>query len=263
LEVVAHRIVWSMLFLALLVTVTGRWREIVAALRTPRTIGLLLVTTLLIFANWLVFIYAVERGEVLQSSLGYFITPLVNVLLGVIFLRERLRRWQVVSLVLAMAGVALLTLRFGQLPWVALVLAGTFGLYGLLRKTAAVDALIGLSLETFIAGPLALAYLVSLGASGQGAFPAASLHDNLLLPLAGVVTAVPLLLFAAAARRLKLATMGFMQYITPSIHFLLAVALFGELFTATHLLAFGAIWTGLALYTWSVLRFGGEGRGAA
>jgi chloramphenicol-sensitive protein RarD len=251
LEVVAHRIVWSMLFLALLVTVTGRWGEIGSALRVAKTFSTLCATTVLIAANWLVFIYAIGQGEVLQSSLGYFINPLVNVFLGYVLLGERLHRWQIVSLVLAMTGVVLPAVRYGQVPWIALALAVSFGLYGLLRKTVAVDSLVGLSIETFLAGPVALLFLVKLGYSGQAAFLAGSLHDNLILPLTGVVTAVPLLLFTAAARRLRLVTMGFLQYITPSLHFLLAVWVYGERFTATHLVSFLCIWAGLALYSWS------------
>ncbi|RII29182.1 MAG: EamA family transporter RarD [Geobacter sp.] len=253
LEVVSHRIVWSMLFLALLVTGTRRWREIGAAFRTPKTILTLSGTTLLIAANWLIFIFAVEKGEVLQSSLGYFMNPLVNVFLGFALLGERLRRWQTVSLVLAASGVLIMSLRVGQIPWIALLLAVTFGLYGLLRKTAVVDSLVGLSIETFLAAPAALAFLCWLGMAGKGAFLAGSLHDDLILPLAGVVTAVPLLWFTAAARRLRLATMGFLQYITPSIQFILAVWAFGEKFTPTHLIAFSCIWGGLALYSWSAL----------
>lgn len=253
LEVVAHRIVWSMLFLALLVTMSGRWGEIRSAVRVPKTFITLCATTVLIAANWLVFIYAIGQGHVLQSSLGYFITPLVNVFLGYALLGERLHRWQTVSLLLAVTGVVLLAVRYGQLPWIALVLAVSFGLYGLLRKTVAVDSLVGLSIETFLAGPVALLFLVDRGVAGQGAFLAGSLHDSLLLPLAGVVTAVPLLLFTAAARRLRLATMGFLQYITPSLHFLLAVWVYGERFTTTHLITFLCIWTGLALYSWSAI----------
>ena len=253
LEVVSHRIVWSMLLLALLVTVTRRWREIGAAVRRPRIILTLCGTTFLIAANWLIFIFAIERGEVLQSSLGYFMTPLVNVFLGFALLGERLRRWQIVSLVLAASGVLVLSFRVGQIPWIALVLAASFGLYGLLRKTVAVDSLVGLAIETLVAAPVAFVFLCWLGWGGKGAFLAGSLHDNLILPLAGVVTAVPLLWFTAAARRLRLATMGFLQYITPSIQFILAVWAFGERFTPTHLIAFGCIWGGLALYSWSAI----------
>jgi chloramphenicol-sensitive protein RarD len=254
LEVVAHRIVWSMLFLVLLVSIKGRWRELRAALRVRSTCITLCATTLLIAVNWLVFIHAVAVGQVLQSSLGYFITPLVNIILGFVVLGERLRPVQVLSILLAAAGVLVLTLRVGQLPWIALVLAVTFGLYGLLRKTAAVDSLLGLTIETCLAAPVALLFLVQTAWSGTGAFLDGTLSHNLLLPLAGVVTAVPLLFFAAAARRLRMATIGFLQYLTPSIHFLLAVALFGEPFTVSHRFAFACIWSGLVLYGWSTLR---------
>ena len=184
LEVVSHRIAWSMLFLVILVTGTRRWSEIGAAFRTPKTVLTLSGTTLLIAANWLIFIVAIEKGEVLQSSLGYFMNPLVNVFLGFALLGERLRRWQTVSLVLAASGVLIMSLRVGQIPWIALLLAVTFGLYGLLRKTAAVDSLVGLSIETFLAAPAALAFLGWLGMTGKGAFLTGSLHDSLILPLA-------------------------------------------------------------------------------
>jgi chloramphenicol-sensitive protein RarD len=202
----------------------------------------------------LVFIYAVGQGQVLQSSLGYFITPLVNVLLGMVFLRERLRRLQVVSLLLAVAGVGLLTVRVGAVPWISLALAASFGLYGLLRKTAHVESLAGLLVETLLTGPLALAYLIWLGAHGRGAFPGAVDQGALWLPLAGVLTATPLLLFAAAARRLPLATIGFLQYLTPSLQFALAVLAYGEQFTTTHMVTFILIWSGLALYTADAVR---------
>jgi chloramphenicol-sensitive protein RarD len=186
---------------------------------------------------------------VLQSSLGYFMTPLVNVLLGMIFLRERLRPLQLASLLLAMAGVGLLTMRVGAVPWISLILAVTFGLYGLLRKTVRVESLAGLLVETLLTGPLALAYLAWLAMQGIGAFPAALDRGALLLPLVGVMTATPLLLFASAARRLRLATIGFLQYLTPSMHFALAVLLYHEPFTHVHLMTFILIWSGLALYS--------------
>lgn len=253
LEVVAHRIVWSMLLLALLVTLTGRWSEIRSALRVGRTFLTLCCSTVLITMNWLIFIYAIERGEVLQSSLGYFMNPLVNVFLGFALLGERMQRWQAVSVGLALAGVALSALRVGEVPWIALVLAVTFGLYGLLRKTVAVDSLVGLSIETFLAGPVALFFLAHLELTGRGAFLHGPFETSTLLVLSGVVTAVPLLLFTAAARRLRLMTIGFLQYITPSLHFLLAVRVFGETFTAAHLFTFMCIWSGLALYSWSAI----------
>ncbi|QEM69853.1 EamA family transporter RarD [Geobacter sp. FeAm09] len=254
LEVVAHRIVWSVFFLLALAALSGRWGEVRAAFASRRVLLTLAGSTTLITVNWLVFIYAVGQGQVLQSSLGYFITPLVNVLLGMVFLRERLRPLQMISLLLAVAGVGLLTLRVGAVPWISLALAASFGLYGLLRKTAHVESLAGLLVETLLTGPLALAYLVWLALHGQGAFPAAVERGALWLPLAGVLTATPLLLFAAAARRLRLATIGFLQYLTPTLHFALAVLVYGEPFTPAHMLTFILIWSGLALYTADAVR---------
>jgi chloramphenicol-sensitive protein RarD len=248
-EVVSHRIVWSVLFLLALAAASDRWGEVRAAFASRRVTLTLVGSTTLITINWLVFIYAVDQGQVLQSSLGYFMTPLVNVLLGMVFLRERLRPLQIVSLLLAVAGVGLLTARVGAVPWISLVLASTFGLYGLLRKTANVEPLAGLLVETLLTGPLALAYLVWLGVHGQGSFPAAVDKGALWLPLAGFLTATPLLLFAAAARRLRLTTIGFLQYLTPSLHFALAVLAYGEPFTPDLMLTFILIWSGLALYT--------------
>ncbi len=254
LEMVSHRVVWSLLFLLLLTSLRGEWTAVRAALSERRTFLTLTVTSCLIATNWLVFIYAVETNEILQSSLGYFITPLVSVLLGRCFLGERLRRGQLVGLILAVCGVALQAARFGRFPWIALVLAATFGTYGLLRKTARVEAQAGLMVETAVAGPLALAYLLWLRLHGEGSFLAGSLSDDLLLPLAGVITSLPLIAFAAAARRLRLATIGFLQYITPTFHFLLAVVFYGEPFTPGHLVSFLCIWAGLACYSVDALR---------
>jgi chloramphenicol-sensitive protein RarD len=172
------------------------------------------------------------------------------VLLGIIFLGERLRRLQIVSLAFAVAGVIILTLHLGSVPWISLVLAITFALYGLLRKIVPTGALTGLSVETLLLFPAAFGYLIYLGVTGKGAFPSATIGDNILLPLAGVITAIPLLWFSAAARRLSLASIGFMQYITPTIHFLLAVLVFAEPFSRTHLAGFACIWTGLLLYSY-------------
>ena len=254
LEVVSHRIAWSLALLLAVVILRGRFAELRHAFRTPRTLGTLVATALLISTNWLVFIIAVEHGQVLQSSLGYFITPLVNVLLGFLFLKERLRGWQRASLLLAMAGVLILTVAGGSVPWAALILAFTFGSYGLLRKVVAVDSLLGLTVETLVLGPVAVGYLLFLAGAGRSAFLAGPPSLTVLLASAVVVTSVPLLLFAAAARRLRLATIGFLQYLTPSLHFLLAVALYGEPFTPVHLASFACIWAGLLLYSWDALR---------
>jgi len=253
LEIVCHRIFWSAVFLCLLVALRRRLGEIGATLADRAMLLTLCGSTLLIAGNWLVFIYAVQIGEVLQSSLGYFITPLLSVLLGFLFLGERLSRWQQLSVLLALIGVLSLTVQYGRPPWIALFLAGSFGLYGLLRKIARIDALIGLTVETLLLAPLALGGIVWFVAGGQAGFLNGTPRLDLLLPLSGVVTAIPLLCFIGAARRLRLATTGFLQYITPSLHFLLAVGLYHEPFSRAHLLSFLFIWAGLAVYSGEAL----------
>ncbi|NOQ50982.1 MAG: EamA family transporter RarD [Desulfuromonadaceae bacterium] len=249
LEIVSHRIFWSVVFLFILVSGKQQLGNLWGTLRDRSTLLTLCGSTLLIATNWLVFIYAVQRGEVLQSSLGYFITPLLSVLLGFVFLRERLTRWQQLSVLLALLGVLNLTFQHGRFPWIALILATTFGLYGLLRKLAKVDAMIGLTVETLLLGPIALGYILYLANLQQGNFLAGTLRLDILLPLSGVVTAVPLLLFVGAARRLQLSTIGFLQYITPSLHFILAVGLYGEPFSQGHFISFLFIWAGLGIYS--------------
>ncbi len=261
LEVVSHRICWSAAFLLLLVGLSHRLGPLWHVVRERGTLLTLGGSTLLIAANWSVFIVAVQRGQVLQSSLGYFMTPLISVLLGFLFLRERLSLWQRISVGLAALGVLNLALRHGSIPWIALVLATTFGLYGLLRKLARVDALLGLTIETLLLTPFALGYLIYLKFTDQGVFLAGYPDLNLLLPLAGVVTALPLLGFIGAARRLRLATIGFLQYITPSLHFLLAVGLYNETFSRSHLISFLCIWAALVVYTADAL-WQGMGRGS-
>ena len=254
LQVVSHRIIWSALFLGVLITLRRGWGEVSAALSARGTVLLLVTTALLIATNWLVFIIAVGHNEVLQSSLGYFMTPFVSVILGVALLKERLRRLQVMALVLALIGVALITAQQSGPPWAALTLAITFGTYGLLRKVAGVDALAGLAIETFILAPAAAGYLVYVELHGAGSFGHAGGGADTLLICAGVVTSLPLLLFAAAARLLRLATIGFLQYLTPTLHFLIAVALYREPFTAANLASFVFIWLGLLLYSLNALR---------
>jgi chloramphenicol-sensitive protein RarD len=244
-RVVAHRVVWSTLFLALLLLAGRRWGEVRRVLRSRTAVLMLGATTLLIGANWLIFIWAVAAGRVLDASLGYFVTPLVSVFLGVVFLREALSHSRVVALTLAAVGVGILALRFGQVPWVALALALSFGLYGLLRKVVQADAEVGLLIETALLAPFCLAYL--LLASGGEALPRGA--TGWLLVACGPVTTLPLLWFTHGARRLPLSTVGFLQYLSPSLQFLLAVALFREPFTLWHLGAFVFIWAGLAVFT--------------
>ena len=254
LEIVCHRIVWSAVFLLLLVFFQRRTGKLIRTLVDGKILMTLCCSTLLIACNWFVFMFAVQGDQVLQSSLGYFITPLLSVAFGFIFLGERLSRWQQLSCLFAASGVLYLILGYGQVPWIAFLLATSFGLYGLLRKVAKVDALIGLTVETLLLAPFATGYLVYLSKVGQPAFLSGSTSYNLLLPLAGVVTAIPLLFFIAAAQRLRLATIGFMQYLTPSLHFVLAVVAFSEPFSRDQLISFLLIWIGLAIYSADILR---------
>jgi chloramphenicol-sensitive protein RarD len=257
LQVVAHRVVWSLLFLFLLIAILRRVADVRAALKSGRSLLILVTTALLIAANWLIFIIAIDHAQILQASLGYFITPFVNILLGFLFLKERLRRMQLFGLLLATCGVILITVQYGRIPWAALTLALTFGSYGLLRKIVAVDALVGLTVETLLVAPIAVGYLIFVSYNGTGAFPFAGIKINSLLMFAGVVTAVPLLLFATAARSLKLATVGFLQYIAPTLQFLLAVLVYGESFTLSNLCSFILIWGGLCFYSvdaWLAMR---------
>jgi len=249
LEIVSHRIFWSLAFLFLLLGLKKQLGTIIAPLKDRSTLLTLCGSTLLIATNWLVFIFAVQRGEVLQSSLGYFMTPLFSVLLGFIFLKERLNWRQQLSVLLAAIGVLNLAFHQGQFPWIALVLASSFGFYGLLRKLAKVDATVGLTIETLLLAPLALAYILFLGSTQQGHFLTGTLRLDLLLPLAGVITAVPLLLFVVAARSLQLTTISFLQYITPSLHFLLAIRLYHEPFSANQFISFLFIWAALGIFS--------------
>lgn len=251
LEVLGYRAVCSLATLAVILAAARQWAELFRTFRSRRAMVMLGASSLLIAANWLVFIYAVGSGQVLQSSLGYYINPLVNVLLGVVILRERLRTRQRWSLVLAGCGVIVLTAMVGRVPWIALTLAVTFALYGYLRKTMPVSSLIGLTVETLLLAPPALAYLGFLSHTQQ-----ATANGRLfgLLLLSGVVTSIPLLLFAAGARRLRLSTLGFVQYVTPTLHFLLAVVVYGEPFSLAQILSFVLIWSAVGLYAYDSLR---------
>lgn len=248
LEIAAHRALWSLVLLAGIVVVARRGPALRTLLGHRRQLGVLVATTLLVSGNWLLFIWAVNEGRLLEASLGYFINPLVNVLLGVVFLGERLRRAQQVAVALAAAGVSVMIFTLGHLPWISLTLAASFGAYGLLRKRFAIDPVVGLMVETGLLTPFALAFLAWKAAEGTGA------GVSWLLVASGVVTAVPLILFTEGAARLKLSTLGLMQYLAPTGQFLIAVFAFGEPFTATHAVTFGCIWASLALYSADALR---------
>jgi len=248
-EILAHRIVWSALFLLFFVTVTGVGRQLTNLLVSRRYLPVLLLTALLVSTNWFTFIYAVGTDRVLESSLGYYINPLVSILLAAVFLGERTTGRQKISIALAAVGVAVQTAMVGRVPVISLVLAFTFGFYGLIRKAARVPAVAGLTVETVLISPLALAYLLVLSFRGELAFLTAGKGTEVLLLLAGVITVTPLLLYGAALNRVRLSTMGIMQFIVPTGHFLWAVLAFGEPFTVGHLVSFGFIWAGLVLYT--------------
>lgn len=256
LEVLAHRIVWALLMLLAVGLRQDGLRELRSALRHPRARTLLLGTTTLIAVNWLIYIWAVFQGRMVEASLGYFITPLVNVLLGVVVLKERLEGPVRRALLLAAFAVVWLTVLSGQPPWISLGLAASFGSYGLLRKLVPVGAVAGLTVETLLLAPLALAYLVLSHHRGTLAFRSGSPIRDLLLVAAGPITAIPLLLFAGAVRRLTLISLGFLQYVAPSLQFLLAVLVYREPFGGAQALGFGLIWTALALFAAHTLRRG-------
>ena len=253
LEVLAHRVVWTVALLAGLVTATGGWATVARALRDRQTLAMLGLSTALISVNWFIYIWAVAAERVLETSLGYFINPLISVLLGVLVLRERLSPLQGVAVALAALGVLNLSLDAAGLPWVALSLAVTFGFYGLIRKTVRIGSVEGLMVETTLMLPAAVVYLLVMGAS-SGFFGSGSTADVLLLLASGLVSATPLLCFTSAARRLRLSTIGMFQYLAPSAQFLLAIFAFGEPFTRAHLVTFLCIWAALGIFTLDSLR---------
>ena len=254
-EIVLHRIVWSFVFLLPLVILRKKWVEFTATLKNRQAMLTLLASTCLVTCNWLIYIWAVNAGYLLQASLGYYINPLVNVFLGMVFLKEKLRRAQAFAVLLAALGVLYLTLFFGQFPWIALSLAFSFGLYGLIHKTMSMGSLVGLTIETLVAAIPASLYLLYLYQQGRGIFLNQDASTDLLLVGSSVVTAVPLLFFSFGTRRLRLSTVGILQYTAPSCMFLLAVFLFDEPFFKAQVVSFLVIWTALAIYSTDSVRY--------
>jgi chloramphenicol-sensitive protein RarD len=248
-EILAHRFVWTCIFMVLLLSWQTRWGDVAGILRSRRTALFCAASGIAIAVNWFVFIWAVNAGRVLETSLGYFMTPLVNVLFGAIFLRERLTRAQLFSVLLATGAVLYLTLGFGRLPWVALTLCFSFGLYGLLRKVSGAAPIPGLFLETTMIVPLAVGWLFYIGRTHGAHFGSGSLGLSLLLVSTGIVTGVPLLWFAHAARHLRLTTLGFLQYLAPSCTFFLGVFVFHEPFRRAQMVTFALIWIALVIFT--------------
>jgi chloramphenicol-sensitive protein RarD len=251
-EILSWRVVGSVAFLGGLVALSGRSREVRSSLADPRRLAIFVATTLLISSNWIVYIWSVNSGHILEASLGYYVNPLVNVLLGVVFLREALNGRQIAAVALAAAGVLYLVAAVGRLPWISLWLATTFGLYGLLRKKARIDAVLGLLVETSLLAPVAVLHLGWLAARGEGRF-GASWSLSALLLAAGVITAVPLIWFTLGVHRLRLSTMGFLQYLGPSLQLALAVWVYGEPFTRAQAVTFAFVWASLAVYSWDAI----------
>jgi chloramphenicol-sensitive protein RarD len=249
IEILAHRMVWSLVFMAIILTIRKEWSWLGKALRNRRTVAIYTLAAILLALNWYTYIWAVNAGYVVEASLGYFINPLVNFLLGVIFLGERLRVGQVAAVLLAGAGVVYLTVSYGSLPWISLALAFTFGMYGLIKKTAPLESMHGFSLETLVLFLPALGYLIYREANGIGAFGHQGSLITALLALAGPVTSIPLLMFGYSARKIPLSMLGFIQYITPTLQFLLGVFVYFEPFPQARLVGFCIIWLALLVYS--------------
>jgi chloramphenicol-sensitive protein RarD len=248
LEILSHRVFWSFIMLALILTLRHQWGWITSIKKNPRITAAFIASASMLAINWVVYIWSINHDRIVDASLGYFIAPLFNVLFGVM-LGERLRLWQWISVGLAATGVAWLTISAGQLPWIGLTLAFTFGLYGLLRKTASLGALEGLTLETLVMLPLSALFLLLPESGSSHAFVNAGINTSLLLIAAGPVTAIPLLLFAYGARRIPLSLVGILQYIGPTIQLLLGIYLYNEAFSSTKLIGYGLIWCALGLYS--------------
>jgi len=262
LEILAHRIVWSLVVCAALLLALRRWQWLTGLWRQPRVLAWFVASSVMVAMNWFVYIWAVNAGRVVDASLGYFINPLVNVLIGAAFLHERLRGAQWIAVGVAAAGVLWLTWQAAAVPWIGLVLALSFGLYGLLRKTAALGALEGLTLETMLLAPIAAAYLVWLVQAGHSEFVQADATTRLLLAAAGPITAAPLLLFAAGARRIAFSTLGLLQYLGPSLQLLIGVWLYNEPF-AERAFGYVLIWIALAVFSVEGLAHGWRSRASA
>lgn len=249
IEVIAHRIIWSFVALTIVLLVMRQWQSFRAEALKPRIIARYALAAILVSINWFVYVWAVNQGFVVETSLGYFINPLLSVLMGVIILREKLRPAQWIPIGLAAAGVIYLTILYGSLPWIALTLAFSFGLYGLLKKLAPLNSLNGLTLETGILFLPMAVYLIFIESNGQAVFLHTDLGSNLLMLGAGPVTVIPLLLFASAVRRIPLSTVGILQYITPTMQFLLGVLVYGEAFSSQQFIGFGLVWLALIVFT--------------
>ena len=248
LQVIGHRVSWSFILLVVVILLSRQWAPFRSAVMAPGIIGIYAIAGVLLSINWLVYVWGVNSGFIIETSLGYFINPLISVLLGVLFLHERLRTMQWVPVGLAAAGVLYLTFTYGRLPWIALSLAVSFGVYGLVKKIAPLGSLYGLTLETALVFPIALLYLAFVQFQGTGAFLHQGLPTDLLLIGTGAVTSIPLLMFASAARQIPLTMIGVLQYIAPTLQFLIGVFLYHEPFDHTRLIGFSLVWVALIIF---------------
>jgi len=256
IEIFAHRILWSFTFIAIILAIQGKIC-VFGFLKDVRSRKTLLLTSGLIGLNWFTYVYAVNSERIVEASLGYYINPILSVILGIAILKERLNFMQVVAFLLACSGVVYLTLDYGKFPWIAVLLACAFALYGLLKKTADIDSMSGLMIETMLLSPIALAVIVYQTLMGRGTLLSFSLHRDLLLVFAGVVTTLPLYWFAQGAKRIRLSSVGFLQYIAPTLMLCIGVFVYREAFTTAHQISFGLVWCGLFLYTLNLIRGSG------
>lgn len=248
-EIIYHRIVWSFLVSAVILIAAGRWHLVAGIIKNRKLRFLVYITSATIALNWFTYVYAVNAGRIVETSLGYYINPLVNIFLGMVFLKERLTPLQVCALLLAITGVAYITISQGTVPWIALTLAFSFGLYGLFKKIGKLDSVTSLTVETMLLSLIALPSLLFIGFSGDGVFGRGSVYTSLFLAGSGIVSAVPLYLFASGAKAIPLTRVGFIQYTAPTISLFIGVLQYGEPFTSVHAVSFGFIWSGLVLYT--------------
>jgi chloramphenicol-sensitive protein RarD len=254
LELLAHRISWSVVIPLLILFLFRPWKSIIKILKNTRKMKILCLSAMLIAANWYLFIWAATNNHVLDSSLGYFIAPLFSIFLGVIILGEKLRIMQWAALAITVVGVAVLVIQYGQIPWIAILIAITFSSYALIRKVVNVDPITGLFFETTMSLPITVGYLSYLGYMGSGSFISSGVNSSLLLIGTGLISTLPLLFFIASAKRLKLTSLGFFQYLLPTCHFVLAVWIYKEPFSYTQLISFACIWIALAIYTFDIFR---------
>ncbi|MCH5584787.1 EamA family transporter RarD [Shimazuella sp. AN120528] len=254
LQILAHRFVWSFVFVAIVITVRKQWHLIKEILSNKKTMLFVLAGSIFMSANWFIYIWSVTNDHVIEASLGYYINPLISIAFGMLFLKERLNKWQTTSLCLALISVIILTINYGQIPWISISLALTFALYGLFKKLVQVDAILSLALETIFLTPFAIAYLFFEESNGTGSLGHVSTTIIILLILSGILTAVPLLWFGIGQKRVSMFTMGFLQYIAPTINLILGVFFFHETFTSIEFISFSFIWLALIVFTFSHIK---------